>query len=156
MREKLFSLAQDRSLGISARMRKILKEFGVEFQQKSFAEWLELLLSLEIMDGTWESLLSQAEEVNGSDEWETEWEQLLVYFIYRHVSDPERDIRKGIFFSVLSVYMIRKLFAYLCKRDGKADFDSLVELCRLYSSEIEYSEENTECLSALISRRSGD
>ena len=81
-----------------------------------------------------------------SGDFETAWEQILVYFIYRHVSDPERDVRKQIFFSVLGVSFIRGLFAYICKRDGKEDLDSLVELCRLYSSEIEYSEENTEIL----------
>ena len=152
-REKMFSIVQNRSMSISARIRVLCKEFCVDVPQKSFGEWIDTFLSLEIMDGAWEALLREAKE-NGipqeeSDAFEPAWEQLLWYFIYRHVSDPEQGVRKKIFFSVLGVSFIRGLFAYVCKRDGKADLDSLVELCRLYSCEIEYSEENTQLLSDL-------
>ena len=149
-REKMFSIVWNRSMSVSARIRALCEAFGVDIPQRSLAEWADVFLSLEIMDGAWEALLREAKE-NGilqeeSGDFETAWEQILVYFIYRHVSDPERDVRKQIFFSVLGVSFIRGLFAYICKRDGKEDLDSLVELCRLYSSEIEYSEENTEIL----------
>ena len=153
-REKMFSIVQNRSMSVSARIRVLCKEFCVGVPQKSFGEWIDAFLSLEIMDGAWKALLCEAkeneipQEENG--DFETAWEQILVYFIYRHVSDPEQDVRKKIFFSVLGVSFIRGLFAYVCKRDGKADFESLVELCRLYSSEIEYSEENTEILTAMM------
>ena len=152
-REKMFSIVQNRSMSISARIRVLCKEFCDDVPQKSFGEWIDTFLSLEIMDGAWEALLREAKE-NGipqeeSDAFEPAWEQLLWYFIYRHVSDPEQGVRKKIFFSVLGVSFIRGLFAYVCKRDGKADLDSLVELCRLYSCEIEYSEENTQLLSDL-------
>ena len=149
-REKMFSIVQNRSMSVSERVRALCEEFCVDVPKKSFGEWIDVFLSLEIMDGAWKELLREAKE-NGlpqeeNGDFETAWEQILVYFIYRHVSDPEQDVRKKIFFSVLGVSFIRGLFAYVCKRDGKSDFESLVELCRLYSSEIEYSEENTEIL----------
>ena len=153
-REKMLSIVQNRSMSVSERVRALCEEFCVDVPQKSFGEWIDAFLSLEIMDGAWKALLCEAkeneipQEENGA--FETAWEQILVYFIYRHVSDPEQDVRKKIFFSVLGVSFIRGLFAYVCKRDGKADFESLVELCRLYSSEIEYSEENTEILTAMM------
>ena len=153
-REKMFSIVQNRSMSVSTRIRALCEEFSVEIPKKSFGEWIDTFLSLEIMDGTWKALLHKAkangvpQEAHG--DFETAWEQLLWYFIYRHVSDLEQDVRKKIFFSVLSVSFIRGLFAYICKRDGKADLDSLIELCRLYSSEIEYSEENTEALTAMM------
>jgi lysine-N-methylase len=149
-RDRLFEMAQDRRLSVFARMRKILREFDVAFPRKSFDEWIELLRSLEIMDSAWACLLSEAKEASVSDRMESEWEQLLWYFIYRHVSEPERDIGKGIFFAVFSVYVIRSLFAYLSERDGEVGTEALVELCRLYSSEIEYSEENTRRIMELV------
>ena len=153
-RERMFAIAQNRSMSISARIRSLCEMFRVDIPQRSFSAWVDAFLSLEIMDGAWEALLREVkdngipQEENG--DFETAWEQILVYFIYRHVSDPERDVREMLFFSVLGVSFIRGLFAYVCKRDGKADFDSLVELCRLYSSEIEYSEENTEKIMELV------
>ena len=149
-RERIFAIAQDRSQRISARIRALCEAFRMDIPQRSFAEWVEFLRTMEIMDGAWDRLLSEAKETPIADDWETAWEQLLWYFIYRHVSDPERDIRKGIFFSVFSLYMIRGLFAYLCARGENADTETLVELCRLYSSEIEYSEENTERIMELV------
>ena len=153
-REKIFAIVQDRSMNVSARIHSLCEKFGIDIPQRSFEEWIDAFLSLEIMDGAWKALLCEAkeneipQEENG--DFETAWEQILVYFIYRHVSDPEQDVRKKIFFSVLGVSFIRGLFAYICKRDGKADLNSLIELCRLYSSEIEYSEENTEALAAMM------
>ena len=153
-RERMFSIVQDRGMSVSSRIRALCEEFHIGIPQKSPDEWIDIFLSLEIMDDAWKALLCEVKE-NGipqeeRDDFETAWEQLLWYFIYRHVSDPEQDIRKKLFFSVLGVSFIRGLFAYICKRDGKADLNSLVELCRLYSSEIEYSEENTEILTAMM------
>jgi lysine-N-methylase len=152
-RERMFAIAQNRSMSISARIRSLCETFRVDIPQRSFSEWVDTFLSLEIMDGAWEALLREARGHGALWEdvaFESAWEQLLIYFIYRHVSDPERDVRKILFFSVLGVSFIRELFAYVCKRDGKSDFDSLVELCRLYSSEIEYSVENTEKIMELV------
>ena len=153
-RERMFAIAQNRSMSISARIRSLCETFRVDIPQRRFSEWVDTFLSLEIMDGAWKALLREVKD-NGipkeeNGDFETAWEQILVYFIYRHVSDPERDVREMLFFSVLGVSFIRGLFAYVCKRDGKADFASLVELCRLYSSEIEYSEENTEKIMQLV------
>ena len=154
VRERIFSVVQDRNRSVSERILALCEEFCIDIPKKSFGEWIDTFLSLEIMDGAWEALLHEARESDFPTEdeggFETAWEQILVYLIYRHVSDPEQDVRKKLFFSVLGVSFIRGLFAYVCKRDGKTDLDSLVELCRLYSSEIEYSEENTEILAAMV------
>ena len=153
-RENIFAIVQDRSMNVSARIRALCEKFDIGIPHRSFEEWIDTFLSLEIMDGAWKTLLCEAKEIGflqeGDSSFEIAWEQLLLYFIYRHVSDPERDVREKIFFSVLGVSVIRSLFAYICKRDGKSEFDALVELCRLYSSEIEYSEENTEILTAMM------
>ena len=54
--------------------------------------------------------------------------------------------RKRLFllcFCIFSVRFIRSLCAYLCKKNGTLSFDDVCDICRMFSSEIEYSEENT-------------
>jgi lysine-N-methylase len=148
VREYIFELAQNREKSISERIDGVLLAFGI-VTRRSFAEWIDIFLGLEIMDGAWENLLREVrgfEGGDGAEAWDIAWEQLLCYFLYRHVSDAQANIAQRVFFAVLSVLMIRRIFAYICERDGKEDFAALVELCRLYSSEIEYSEENTDFL----------
>jgi len=150
MRESLFALAQDRRKSVSERMGDLQKAVGAFLPKKAFAEWTEIFLSLEILDEAWKKLLLGVLERPVfpllSKDWEIAWEQLLVYFLYRHVSDPEKDMRAPVLFAVLCVYMIQNLFAYL----GACGKEELIELCRAYSSEIEYSEENTERLLLLL------
>ena len=149
IRELIFELAQDREKSISERLQGLLDAFGIVFPRKTFGEWIDIFLGLEIMDGAWAELLTAARNFQGADElcdWETEYEQLLCYFLYRHVSDPQANIGEKVFFSVLGVSVIRRLFAYLCERDGASGTETLAELCRIYSAEIEYSEENTKIL----------
>ena len=152
IRKQLFDLAQDREKSISERLQELLDAFGI-VSRKNFSEWVNIFLSLEIMDETWAELLTSAKDFDGEDsmdEWDVAWEQLLCYFLYRHVSETQANLGERVFFSVLCVLMIRRLFAYLRERDGDADMGELIELCRMYSCEIEYSEENTEALMAAI------
>ena len=99
--------------------------------------------ALERMDQSWTELLQSAtmSQTSNTNFFEdTPFEQLLVYFLYRHLADADMP-SKAAAFSVLSVRMIQEL----CKR-LHANTDDLIEICRLYSSEIEYSEANTAFL----------
>ena len=75
------------------------------------------------------------------------FKNLLVYFIFRHASEAmdDQDLAARVAFSVFSLLLICKLYLHHSK-NGVFDFDALCEICRLYSSEIEYSEENTSIL----------
>ena len=75
------------------------------------------------------------------------FENLLAYFLFRHTSEAidEQDLAARVAFSVFSLLIICKLYEQHAT-NGRVDFDALCELCRLYSSEIEYSEENTSIL----------
>ena len=75
------------------------------------------------------------------------FENLLVYFLFRHASEAmdDQDLAARVAFSVFSLLLICKLYLHHSK-NGVFDFDALCEICRLYSSEIEYSEENTSIL----------
>ena len=71
------------------------------------------------------------------------FEQLLVYFLYRHYIPENGDAAVG-----FSVHATRLLRALACS--AALGLEEITDLCRLYSAEIEYSEENTEALLSLF------
>ena len=103
------------------------------------AEWAAFYFNLERLDPHWNDLLKELQKVNQwqlSPEQELPLEQLAVYLIYRHLADGfwEGDLQARIAFTALRVWMIATLT--VC-----AD-TPLEEVARLYSAEIEYSDEN--------------
>lgn len=140
-REGYIRLAQDRTLSAEERMRRI-----ASLPPYSSAQWTEILLRLEQMDPAWSELLRRAAGKNESSAVpDTAEEQLLVYFLFRHLPDAvdSDDLRARAAFAVVSTQLIAGLAARLPDTD-------LREIARLYSSEIEYSEENTEALLAIL------
>ncbi len=110
-------------------------------------EWLAHFLSLEILDDAWEGRLLSAQRrgnvpfTGKHEQLEAYYKRLLIYFVYRHVSvAASRDnLRARLAFALLSVQMIKHLFETASAQTP----EELRELARLYSSEIEYSEDNT-------------
>lgn len=120
LRDHLFAIAQNREEPIERRMEQILSACGAHVPDIPLAQWAEFYLSLERMDETWTAILEALRE--RADELpldgfaahmkgrETEYEQLLVYFLYRHVPTAldDGDVSSKAAFAVLSV---RLLFA---------------------------------------------
>lgn len=100
------------------------------------AEYTAVFRSLERLDPRWDGYLDQiSSECSIPHGWEPAFEQLAVYFIYRHLLPEQRRERCAL--AVLSVRVLASLF-----RQTEQTAESLVELARLYSAEIEYSDEN--------------
>lgn len=76
--------------------------------------------------------------------FEREYEQLLSYLIFRHLSRAidMLDLKVRLAFIVLSFKMINNIFAL----SQTKSFENLVEVCRFYSSEIETNDDNIYCL----------
>ena len=73
----------------------------------------------------------------------TEYEQLLVYFLLRHLlADEGRALPARAAFAVLSTAMLYALGAAVRTENGAVRFGERVELARLWSANVEYSEEN--------------
>ena len=85
-------------------------------------------------------------------ELEKSFEQLLVYLLWRHLPGAleDGDIAGRTAFAVL---LCRILAAMLAVQETRS-IDDLVELVRLCSSEIEYSDENIDAILGEIERRS--
>ncbi len=158
VREELFSILQNRTDSIDLRVQKVLERQHITLPQKSVAEWAEIYLGLERLDASWGNLLTALREMGKPDisvlggDLDIPFEQLLIYFLYRHPASAENDemFCARIAFSVLSFQMIRALCAYQFQAQGNCTLDNLVEFARLYSSEIEYSEENTAALLSIL------
>lgn len=149
-RNTVFSLVQDRRFSLQERIRKLLQTYGLSFPRKSNREWVGIFLSLEQLEEKWGEMLTQfshtTELLPLPKDWEIPLEQLLCYFLYRHLSGGLEDgnFEGRILFSILSVFIISSLFQ-MTTADGFR-MENLIEISRLYSSEIEYSAENTETL----------
>ena len=147
LREKIFSIVQDRENCIKARITTLLDTFKTKMPKKTQAEWIDTFLSLEMLDAEWGVRLNKLKITPTEPQYENEieCEQLLVYFLYRHLADGLCDgtIDERVKFAVLSLDMIISI--------ALATGESIAEIARAYSSEIEYSEENVEKLISLLS-----
>lgn len=155
LREKLFSVACDESMPLRERMEIILCLCGSETDTDSM-KWIDFYRERERLEEGWKDTLNELETLGAfRDEAvflrhmtgrEREYENLLVYFLYRHflTAYDDGDVAGKAAFAVLSTETIMALGAVHYKIHGTFTFDDQVELCRRYSSEIEYSQENLD------------
>ncbi len=155
LRNKIFEIIQDRDYTIDERIEKLFENFGVDISDKSLSEWLDIYLDLERLDPSWETLLENAKgggfpalDEELSEDISIASEQLLFYFVYRHIADGLYDgyLYERIAFAVLSLRIITALW----QNAGDLSLNALIDLSRRYSLEIEYSDENIEKVLALL------
>lgn len=141
IRGGLIELAQDRRMSVERRLERILDEMDITLPEITYARWAEFLAGLERLDKAWNGRLDALRrEVDAAIEgWEMEFEQLLVYLLWRHLPGAldDGDLEGRVAFCGLMWRIIRRIFAV----SGEG-LDGLVEIARLYSAEIEYSDEN--------------
>ena len=144
-RRRLIEIAQDRSIPVEHRAQKILYIANARLPMKSLSEYLQIYSKLERLDPEWDNILSRLGKPKAYDAicLEAAFEQLLVYFLYRHIPSAtnKSELAGYTAFAVLSYRIIKAI----CERTG-ADIDTLCEISRAYSCEIEYSEENTRAI----------
>lgn len=149
-RQRLLDAAQDRQLSLGGRMKKILSLSGASLPRRAARAWAAFFAALEPLEEEFPEELARlggAVDFAGfhavSAAWETEYEQLLVYFLLRHLlADEGRELPARAAFAVLSTAMLYALGAAVRTERGALSFAERVELARLWSANIEYSEEN--------------
>ena len=134
-REEVFEILQNRNETILQRFKRLSQKYGLEFSFSN-EKLYELYISLEKLDKNWENELEKLKEAESEAVFEREdlqtlFEQLACYFIFRH-------FEKGVAFTLLSVWVIGEICSD-CKTLAQ-----MLDVVRMYSSEIEYSEENTD------------
>ena len=128
---------------IAARMARILQYAGQSLPDWTPQQWAQVYLPLEYMSEDWHNrLLALREGHVGECRDEITLENLLVYFIYRHMLVDYNGLESlAPAFAGLSTRMV----CWLCR-----DAEDILEAARLYSSEIEYSDQNVLQLLNLI------
>lgn len=134
-RAEVFEILQDRDVPVLERFRKLAEKYGMKFEFYN-GELYKFYMSLERLDEGWEAKLLKLKVAEGADVFEREdlqilFEQLACYFIFRH-------FERGAGFALLGVWVIG-MIASKCET-----VEEIFDIVRMYSSEIEYSEENLE------------
>lgn len=156
-RQKIFDILQDSSKGISERVNEMLSLYFESAPQLSVKAFLPVFESLERLDESWSRLLSLLKDFDEShcsafDDFiknrEYEYEQFLCYLIYRHFSKASTDFEMALYclFSSLSFKLIYAMGERIFSKQGNFTTETQLEIMRLFSSEIEYSDENIDII----------
>lgn len=150
-RGELIAIAQDRSRPIDQRMLALPDLCGCSWPAASAVVWAFELLKLERLDPAWTTLLQQLKAVPVPEMDLTPWalplEQLMVYLLYRHMPAALED---GLFEAHLLVCLVLWQTVVWMFAQSERSMDTLIELCRMMSAEIEYSQENLDALLELL------
>ena len=134
-RKDAFDILQNRDYSVFERLKILAKKYGFKFEFSSNKLYY-FYMSLERLDKGWETELeklknAECEEIFKREDLQIFFEQLACYFVFRHFG-------RGVGFALLGCYVIGAISSF-CN-----DFEQMLDVVRMYSSEIEYCEENTE------------
>ncbi|MBQ8554389.1 MAG: flagellin lysine-N-methylase [Clostridia bacterium] len=140
-REALISIAQDRRQPVVSRLQIMLESVDAAIPER---DWIAVYRALERLDPAWDVVLDTLREAAPPEHLSAAFEQFTVYLLYRHLPGAleDSDIPGRVMLCVLSVQMLMALCA---SREGCTLADC-AELARMYSAEIEYSEDNIAAL----------
>lgn len=142
-RKEVFDVLQDRSVTMYERLKQLSQKYGFEFQFANEVLY-DFYMSLERLDDSWESELKKLKDTGGIEIFQREdlqifFEQLACYFIFRH-------FKSGIGFAILSCWVVGEICSS-CE-----DISKMFDVARMYSSEIEYCEENIQQVKMFLKR----
>ena len=142
-RKKVVSVLQNKKLALAQKIALLNEICNVDLNKKTFNEWIEVFCGLErlkINNFAFNNIPKGQNFANIESGFEKEYEQLLCYLSFRHLSRAidTLDLRVRLAFVLLCFKMINHIFSL----NDKKDKDSLVEVCRFFSSEIETSDDN--------------
>lgn len=147
LRDGLIARMQDRSRPFAERLADLARR--CRYPQRPWHDWRAFLLSLERLDDAWGDALAALPDDPATlpERWDVPFEQLTVYLLFRHLPGAleDGDVTGRVRYCVLIAKLLQALLA-------EPELDALVELCRLYSAEIEYSDENVGAILDELSR----
>ncbi len=164
----VFDVLLDSEMTLPEKLRVSLHICDGEFKNKSVSEWLDIYSELELLDEAWKTelellkdeiagntdipLLDYAKSILLHSDLSVLLTRLFAYFLYRHLAvgmeggDDEGTLGARAAFCVLSVLMIASIFKAHLEAHGELTDEQIVDIARMYSSEIEYSDENLDKL----------
>jgi len=158
-RSRIFARLEDTACPLSERLTSIFQENGLPLPQIDMSRWSAFLTELERLDPAWDRELARLAEgrvscgisclfapdaASSDPKSEGFFLALFSYFLYRHLpaalEDGQLEVR--VLFAYVATQILMSLYASHLKEDPETAEDALIECARMFSSEIEYSDEN--------------
>ena len=144
LRGELFEILQNQEISLDDRINTMLCH--VQASAVTYLSfWQDKLISLEQLDPAWQDLVkSLTLSQENSQDLDAPLEKFILYLLFRHLpnAQDEDEIRATVRFAALGSLIVKTI----CQNTGTP----IEEVARLFSSEIEYSEENTRTLLNLL------
>lgn len=120
--------------------------------KKATDKYFDMLLSLEKLNPDWDTQLKKAKDTElcaYSEEAQTEYEHLAVYFVYRYLMTAvfDRNLLPKAKFTALAFIAVRKLHSALPDINNK---QSRIDSILRFSKEVEHSAENMQAVFAAM------
>lgn len=153
-RDALLSVFQNRKISLKKRMEKAAELYGLDFSFSNLLSITKKYLSLERLNPEWDLFLDKTESKNPSPERifaiaeekiPLQTEQLFCYFIYRYFAHQallcnQKNTLK--FILEATYFCLATAVSYY----DEVNAENFTDLCRRFSLEVEYSEENVTSL----------
>ncbi len=142
-RKKVISILQNRKISFLERLDALKGLSDINLSKKSFSTWRETFCNLErlkINDFAFNNIPQTECFAQIERGFELEYEQLLCYLSFRHLSRAidSLDLKVRLAFILLCFYMINHIFSL----SENKNLDTLIEVCRFFSSENETNDDN--------------
>ena len=153
-RTELFAILTNRAQSLQERINAIVLRYELDADSiyRNDAHWQTIYRNLERLDPAWDDALNAWETSSNAPAWQNEIarEQLIAYFLYRHLSDAieEDDFEARISFALLSAHVI----STIATARGGDSLATLIDTARAYSAEVEYNEEAVSFLLSKLGR----
>ena len=143
VREMLIGVMQDASVPLAGRLDELLRQVSHPIPQR---DWAALYWKLERLDPAWDDALDSlgGGAAIAPASLDAAFTNFCVYLLYRHLPGAleDEDVPGRTAFCVLST----RILMALCAAKPGCTLADCIELARMYSAEIEYSEDNLNAL----------
>ena len=141
LRDKAITIMQKRDKSLDERCKEMLD--ACEFDSKLMTEeyMLRVLGDFDALDPEWTKNTEFSKYIKP---YEKMYENLIIYFLYRYMANGEDlyDASLRAAFAVSAYKVIFAMSEHIYKEKGSFDLFDMVELCRRFSSEVEYNLDN--------------
>ena len=151
IRNQIFEIIEN-EYSFKSIIEKLFNKFNIKTQRILTCELIKIYLDLERLDDSWGKMLKELKNINDIGNSlpylnEKSLKNLLCYFIYRHLGESIYDgnFNGRLLFAIISCNMISELY--------KTGYN-IYDVARMYSSEIEYSDENLNKLIEFLQSKS--
>ena len=152
-RKAWMDIACDQGLSIHEKLAELESDLYAPLPDVSAL--LPHLKELERLDDAWTDMLTLTEKDPRQDlppSFDQMLSQLLQYLLMRHVPAAlwDGDMEGKLAFCICLCRLLSRMGGAVLNKNGTFTADDFCDLCRMYSAEIEYSDENLDALYSLF------